>query len=72
MLLESGDLIPVKRAAVDIPWTRRKSMVLNFLHRGPVEFTVMQVTKTYLGPGANLVLNCYGKLLCGKSNLGLE
>ena len=40
MLLESGDLIPVKRAAVDIPWTRRKSQVQNFLHRGPVEFTV--------------------------------
>ena len=39
MLLESGDLIPVKRAAADIPWTRRKTQVLGFLHRGPVEFS---------------------------------
>jgi len=43
MLLESGDLIPVKRAAVDIPWTRRKSQIQNYLHRGPVEFTVFFV-----------------------------
>lgn len=38
MLLESGDLIPVRPEAVDIPWTRRKTQILNFLHRGQVDF----------------------------------
>jgi len=38
MLERSGDLIPVKPDAVHIPWTKRKSLVLNFLHRGPVSF----------------------------------
>jgi len=38
MLIESGDLIPVIPEAVEIPWTKRKSEVLNFLHRGWVTF----------------------------------
>lgn len=38
MLEKSGDLIPVKYEAVYIPWTKRKSQVLNFLHRGLVNF----------------------------------
>lgn len=38
MLIESGDLIPVLPEAVDIPWTKRKSEVINFLHRGRVTF----------------------------------
>jgi len=40
MLLESGDLIPVRPEAVEIPWTRRKAQILNFLLRGPVSFKV--------------------------------
>ncbi len=50
MLLESGDLIPVKRAAVDIPWTRRKSQIQNYLHRGPVEFTVIYYLNLEIKP----------------------
>lgn len=38
MLLESGNLIPVKNEAVEIPWTKRKAEIINFLHRGPVTF----------------------------------
>ena len=38
MLLESGNLIPVKNEAVEIPWTKRKAEIKNFLHRGPVTF----------------------------------
>jgi len=38
MLLESGNLIPVKDEAVEIPWTKRKAEIINFLHRGPVTF----------------------------------
>ncbi|TRY63652.1 hypothetical protein TCAL_11410 [Tigriopus californicus] len=38
MLEKSGDLIPVKPEAVFIPWTKRKSQVLNYLHRGIVYF----------------------------------
>ena len=40
MLVKSGDLIPVKAEAAHIPWTRRKSQVLNYLHRGDVDFDV--------------------------------
>jgi len=38
MLIESGDLIPVKKDAVDIPWTKRKTQIINCLHKGPVSF----------------------------------
>ena len=38
MLIESGDLIPVLRDAVEIPWTKRKSQILGYLFRGPVTF----------------------------------
>eukprot|EP00088_Acartia_fossae_P029085 TRINITY_DN2989_c0_g1_i1.p1 TRINITY_DN2989_c0_g1~~TRINITY_DN2989_c0_g1_i1.p1 ORF type:complete len:302 (-),score=19.73 TRINITY_DN2989_c0_g1_i1:523-1428(-) len=41
MLLKPGDLIPVQPAATSIPWTRRKSQILNFLHRGPVTFSTL-------------------------------
>merc|ERR1711915_587862 len=38
MLERPGDLIPVLPNATSIPWTRRRSQILNFLHRGPVTF----------------------------------
>jgi len=38
MLVKAGDLIPVRPEAAAIPWTKRKSQVLNHLHRGPVSF----------------------------------
>lgn len=38
MLDKTGDLIPVRSEAVNIPWTKRKSQVLNFIHRGMVKF----------------------------------
>jgi len=41
MLITPGDLIPVLPAATAIPWTRRKSQILNFLHRGPVTFRTL-------------------------------
>ena len=41
MLVESGDLIPVLPDAVEIPWTKRKNHVFNFLHRGPVTFRTL-------------------------------
>jgi len=41
MLERPGDLIPVKPAAATIPWTRRRSQILNFLHRGPVNFSTL-------------------------------
>lgn len=41
MLLTQGDLIPVEPEATTIPWTRRKSQILNFLHRGPVDFNTL-------------------------------
>lgn len=44
MLEKSGDLIPVKQEAIYIPWTKRKSQVLNFLHRGVVTFQVRSIT----------------------------
>jgi len=41
MLVTQGDLIPVESEATSIPWTRRKSQILNFLHRGPVDFSTL-------------------------------
>lgn len=41
MLITPGDLIPVQPEATIIPWTRRKSQILNFLHRGPVTFKTL-------------------------------
>merc|ERR1712168_525340 len=41
MLDTPGDLIPVVPAASTIPWTRRRSQILNFLHRGSVSFTTL-------------------------------
>merc|ERR1711864_13745 len=41
MLDTPGDLIPVVSAASSIPWTRRRSQILNFLHRGPVSFSTL-------------------------------
>ena len=41
MLIESGDLIPVKRLAIEIPWTKRKTHILGSLHYGPVDFQVL-------------------------------
>merc|ERR1712168_881866 len=41
MLDTPGDLIPVVPAASTIPWTKRRSQILNFLHRGPVSFTTL-------------------------------
>merc|ERR1712243_90398 len=36
-----GDLIPVNENAITIPWTKRRSQILNFLHRGPVNFNTL-------------------------------
>merc|ERR1711951_28585 len=41
MLERPGDLIPVLPNATSIPWTRRRSQILNFLHRGPVTFQTL-------------------------------
>ena len=41
MLERPGDLIPVLPNATSIPWTRRRSQILNFLHRGPVTFSTL-------------------------------
>jgi len=41
MLERPGDLIPVQPNATSIPWTRRRSQILNFLHRGPVTFATL-------------------------------
>jgi len=41
MLERPGDLIPVLPQATAIPWTRRRSKILNFLHRGPVTFATL-------------------------------
>jgi len=38
MLIESGDLIPVARDAIEIPWTKRKLQILSYLFKGPVNF----------------------------------
>jgi len=38
MLIESGDLIPVVRDAIEIPWTKRKMQILSYLFKGPVNF----------------------------------
>jgi len=48
MLEKTGDLIPVRHEAVNIPWTKRKSQVLNFIHRGTVRFET-QVYDTNVG-----------------------
>merc|ERR1712037_887964 len=48
MLDKTGDLIPVRYEAVNIPWTKRKSQVLNFIHRGTVRFET-QVYDTNVG-----------------------
>ena len=51
MLLESGDLFPVIEEAVDIPWTKRKNLIANFLYRGSVTFQTlgMSISKADLG-----------------------
>jgi len=41
MLERPGDLIPVQGNATTIPWTKRRSQILNFLHRGPVTFNTL-------------------------------
>jgi len=41
MLERPGDLIPVQGSATTIPWTKRRSQILNFLHRGPVTFNTL-------------------------------
>jgi len=41
MLVNPGDLIPVLPTATALPWTRRKSQILNYLHRGPVTFSTL-------------------------------
>ena len=41
MLVTQGDLIPVLAEATAIPWTRRKSQILNYLRRGPVDFDTL-------------------------------
>jgi len=38
MLIESGDLIPVRRDAIEVPWTKRKAQIMAFLFKGPVNF----------------------------------
>lgn len=66
MLLESGDLIPVLPEAVDIPWTRRKAQIMNFLHRGAVNFRTLVYDSnvgdiaplsTYFNPGKWTVMD---------------
>jgi len=41
MLERPGDLIPVNENATAIPWTKRRSQILNYLHRGPVNFNTL-------------------------------
>lgn len=41
MLINPGDLIPVIPAATAIPWSHRRSQILNMLHRGPVTFSTL-------------------------------
>jgi len=41
MLERPGDLIPVTENATTIPWTKRRSQILNYLHRGPVNFNTL-------------------------------
>jgi hypothetical protein len=41
MLDRPQDLIPVVPNAVSIPWSRRRSQILNYLHRGPVTFSTL-------------------------------
>jgi len=56
MLERTGDLIPVLPRAAGIPWTRRRSQILNFLHRGPVTFATL-VYDTNVGDISSLA--CY-------------
>nr|AQS22632.1 hypothetical protein [Pseudodiaptomus poplesia] len=41
MLVSPGDLIPVTSDATQIPWTRRKSQILNYLRRGAIDFSTL-------------------------------
>jgi len=41
MLERPGDLIPVNENAATIPWNKRRSQILNYLHRGPVNFNTL-------------------------------
>merc|ERR1711875_154668 len=63
MLERPGDLIPVQGNATTIPWTKRRSQILNFLHRGPVTFNTLvydtnvgdiSSLATYFNPDRNL------------------
>jgi len=56
MLGRPGDLIPVLPEAAEISWTRRRSQILNYLHRGPVNFSTM-VYDTNVGDISSLA--CY-------------
>jgi len=54
MLERPGDLIPVNVDAASVPWTRRRSQILDFLHRGPVDFETL-VYDTNVGDISSLV-----------------
>jgi len=54
MLERPGDLIPVNVDAASVPWTRRRSQILDFLHRGPVDFSTL-VYDTNVGDISSLV-----------------
>jgi len=56
MLVSPGDLIPILPEAAQLPWTRRRSQILNFLHRGPVTFSTL-VYDTNVGDISTL--SCY-------------
>jgi len=56
MLERPGDLIPILPEAAQLPWTRRRSQILNFLHRGPVTFSTL-VYDTNVGDISTL--SCY-------------
>jgi len=56
MLERPGDLIPIQPEAAQLPWTRRRSQILSFLHRGPVTFSTL-VYDTNVGDISTL--SCY-------------
>ena len=56
MLERPGDLIPILPEAAQLPWTRRRSQILSFLHRGPVTFSTL-VYDTNVGDISTL--SCY-------------
>lgn len=56
MLERPGDLIPILPEAAQLPWTKRRSQILNFLHRGPVTFSTL-VYDTNVGDISTL--SCY-------------